>query len=105
MKKILLICLVGWSLTGCTSFNASNEIQTSVPSSSAQPIKNTYCLPDEAKKLIGQLILTEEELKKRTNAGVVRISREGQPVRSDLHYDRLSVVIDKDSKIIYSNCS
>ncbi|MGN2483662.1 hypothetical protein [Acinetobacter calcoaceticus] len=40
-----------------------------------------------------------------TNAGVVRISHTGQSVRANLHYDRLSIVIDNESKIIYSNCS
>jgi len=67
--------------------------------------KDAYCNPSDAKKLIGQSLPSEEELKARTNAGVVRVSSIGQPVRVDLHYDRLSVVINNESKIVYSNCS
>jgi len=67
--------------------------------------KDTYCNPSDTKKLIGQSLPSEEELKTMTNAGVVRVSHIGQPVRADLHYDRLSVVIDNESKIIYANCS
>lgn len=98
MKKILLSYLIVLSSVGCAT-NEPKETPLEV-----KP-KDTYCNPNEAQKLIGQSVPSEAELKKITNAGVVRISRKDEPVRSDLHYDRLSVVIDNESKIIYSNCS
>lgn len=98
MKKILLSYLIVLSGVGCTT----NEPQE--PPLEVKP-KDTYCNPNEAQKLIGQSVPSEAELKKITNAGVVRISRKGQSVRANLHYDRLSIVIDNESKIIYSNCN
>ncbi|ENV93001.1 hypothetical protein F937_02400 [Acinetobacter calcoaceticus ANC 3680] len=98
MKKILLSYLIVLISVGC----ATNEPQETPLE--VKP-KDTYCNPNEAQKLIGHSVPSEAELKKITNAGVVRISRKGQSVRTDLHYDRLSVVIDNESKIIYSNCS
>lgn len=98
MKKILLSYLIVLSSVGCAT-NEPQETRLEV-----KP-KDTYCNPNEAQKLIGQSVPSEAELKKITNAGVVRISRKGQSVRANLHYDRLSIVIDNESKIIYSNCS
>lgn len=98
MKKILLSYLIILSSVGCAT-NEPKETPLEV-----KP-KDTYCNPSDAKKLIGQSLSSEEELKTMTNAGVVRVSHIGQSVRADLHYDRLSVVIDNESKIIYANCS
>lgn len=98
MKKILLNCLIIFGVVGCAT-NEPKETPLEV-----KP-KDTYCNPNEAQKLIGQSVPSESELKKITNAGVVRISRKGEPVRSNLVHDRLSIVIDNESKIIYSNCS
>lgn len=98
MKKILLSYLIFLSGVGC----ATNEPQETPLE--VKP-KDTYCNPNEAQKLIGQSVPSEAELKKITNAGVVRISHKGEPVRSNLVHDRLSIVIDNESKIIYSNCS
>jgi hypothetical protein len=98
MKKILLNCLIIFGVIGCAT-NEPKETPLEV-----KP-KDTYCNPSDAKKLIGQSVPSEAELKKITNAGVVRISRKGEPVRSNLVHDRLSIVIDNESKIIYSNCS
>ncbi|MCG9493370.1 hypothetical protein MCL36_12600 [Acinetobacter pittii] len=98
MNKILLICLIVSAITGCTS-DGFQEARLDVES-----IKNTDCIPNEAEKLIGQTVPSEEELKKRTNAGIVRISFRGEPVSSDLRPDRLSVVVNSESKIIYAAC-
>lgn len=95
MKKILLSYLIVLSSVGCATKETPLEVKP----------KDTYCNPNEAQKLIGQSVPSEEELKARTNAGVVRVSRTGQSVRADLHYDRLSVVINNESKIVHSNCS
>lgn len=99
-EKILLSCLIVFGVVGCAT-NPPKETPLKVE---VKP-KDTYCNPNEAKKLIGQSLPSEEDLKARTSAGVVRVSRIGQTVRADLHYDRLSVVIDKELKIVHSNCS
>ncbi|MDS7931863.1 hypothetical protein RMB13_20720 [Acinetobacter sp. V102_4] len=98
MKKILLSCLIVFSGVGCTS-NELQETQLDV-----EPIKSTYCIPSEAEKLLGQHVPSEDDLKRRTNAGVVLISYRGEPVSSDLRYDRLSIVINSESMIIYAAC-
>lgn len=98
VKKILLSCLIVLSGVGCTS-NELQETQLDV-----EPIKSTYCIPLEAEKLLGEPVPSEKELKSKTNARVVQISYRGEPVSSDLRYDRLSVVINCESKIIYAAC-
>ncbi|GLG83632.1 hypothetical protein RMB03_19620 [Acinetobacter sp. V91_7] len=98
MRKIILIYLIAFGTAGCTS-NELQETQQDI-----EPIKSTYCLPLEAEKLLGQLVLSEDDLKRRTNAGVILISYRGEPVSSDLRYDRLSIVINSELKIIYAAC-
>lgn len=65
---------------------------------------NTQCNPEEAKKLIGQSNLTDEQIKKLTKATNVRNVAPGQPVTMDFRSDRVTVVTDPKTKII-SNAS
>lgn len=109
VKRILLICFIVLSSVGCASNpskGTKEPIALSAPVVLNKDIKTTYCIPDEAARLIGQPVLSKEQLKKKTNAREVRISHVGQPVRADLHYDRLSVVIDAELQTIkYASCS
>ncbi|KHN67386.1 hypothetical protein DH17_11900 [Acinetobacter oleivorans] len=112
MKRYIFLGLVMSLLSACSNVEL-NPDQVSKQAQEQQLVqvttieskKDSYCSPDEAKKLIGQSVPSEAELKKITNAGFVRISRKGQSVRANLVYNHLSVVIDDDSKIIHSNCS
>ena len=62
------------------------------------------CLADEAQKLIGQSGLSEEQIKQKTKAEIVRSVGPNQPVTMDYRENRVTVTVDPQTKKI-SNAS
>ena len=63
------------------------------------------CLADEAQKLIGQSGLSEEQIKQKTKAEIVRSVGPNQPVTMDYRENRVTVTIDPQTKkISNANC-
>lgn len=111
MKRYVFLGFMMSLLSSCSNVELDlNQVPKLAPEKQLAQVtgieskKDGYCSPDEAKKLIGLSVPSETELKKITNAGVVQISHIGQSARADLHCDRLSIVINNESKIVYSNC-
>lgn len=99
MKNIqnLLLILTAVALTAC----AHNPEQQAEQQSN----KPSTCVADEAAKLVGQSGLSEAEIKAKTKASIVRAVAPGQPVTMDYREDRVTVVINAQSKtIIQATC-
>ena len=64
--------------------------------------KQSECVPEEAKKLIGQSHLSDEKIKKLTQSFNVRTVLSNQAVTQDYRADRITIVIDPNSKVIRS---
>ena len=63
------------------------------------------CLADEARKLIGQSGLSEEQIKQKTKSEIVRSVGPNQPVTMDYRENRVTVTIDPQTKkISNANC-
>ncbi|ANF83118.1 hemolysin [Acinetobacter sp. NCu2D-2] len=63
------------------------------------------CVPEEAKRLIGQSHLTEAQIKKLTKAQTVRMVAPGQPVTMDYRAERVTVTVDpSNNKIVQASC-
>ena len=63
------------------------------------------CLADEARKLIGQSGLSEEQIKQKTKSEIVRSVGPNQPVTMDYRENRVTVTIDpQNKKISNANC-
>lgn len=63
------------------------------------------CAPDEARKLIGQAGLTNDQIKKVTKAELIRNIAPGQPVTMDYRENRITITTDPVSKkIIDASC-
>ena len=63
------------------------------------------CLADEARKLIGQSGLSEEQIKQKTKSEIVRSVGPNQPVTMDYRENRVTVIIDPQTKkISNANC-
>ncbi|MFG0587628.1 DUF333 domain-containing protein [Acinetobacter sp. YQ_14] len=58
------------------------------------------CVADEAKKLIGQSGLSEEQIKQKTKSEIVRSVGPNQAVTMDYRENRVTVTIDPQSKKI-----
>ena len=94
MKSIqnLSLILTAVALTAC-AYNPENQPEH-------QPNRPSACVADEAAKLVGKSGLSEAAIKAKTKAGIVRIVEPGQPVTMDYREDRVTVVINTQSKII-----
>jgi len=65
----------------------------------------TKCVADEAQKLVGQSGLSEDQIKQKTKSEIVRRVGPNQPVTMDYRENRITVMIDPQSKkIISANC-
>jgi putative hemolysin len=65
----------------------------------------TKCVADEAQKLVGQSGLSEDQIKQKTKSEIVRRVAPNQPVTMDYRENRITVMIDPQSKkIISANC-
>jgi putative hemolysin len=63
------------------------------------------CIADQAKALVGQFNLTEEQIKQKTKAQIVRMVEPGQAVTMDYREERVTVTVDPASKkIIQASC-
>lgn len=63
------------------------------------------CIPEEAKRLIGQSNLTEAQIQEKSKAKQVRNVQPNQPVTMDFRSDRVTVVTDpKTQKIVQASC-
>ncbi|ENW82596.1 MULTISPECIES: DUF333 domain-containing protein [unclassified Acinetobacter] len=63
------------------------------------------CVADEAQKLVGQSGLTEQQIKQKTKSEIVRSVGPNQPVTMDYRENRVTVMIDPQSKkILSANC-
>lgn len=109
MERFFIISFITLVSVACAPVSVSKKEEASIASSKYvvlnKNIKATYCIPDEAAKLIGQHILNKEQLKEITNSGKVRISNIGEFGDADFQSDRLSIVIDPYQQIIqYASC-
>ena len=64
--------------------------------------EQSECVPEEAKKLIGQSHLSDEKIKQLTQSFNVRTVLPNQAVTQDYRADRITIVIDPNSKVIRS---
>lgn len=63
------------------------------------------CIAEEAKRLIGQVGLTETQIQQKTQAKTVRLVQPNQAVTMDFRSDRVTVVVDpKTQKVIQASC-
>ena len=63
------------------------------------------CIADQATALVGQSNLTEEQIKQKTKAQIVRMVEPGQAVTMDYREERVTVTVDPASKkIIQASC-
>lgn len=63
------------------------------------------CVAEEAVKLVGQKLLTEDELKAKTKAGHIRVLMPKQPATMDFRSDRLTLVVEPESTVIqHASC-
>ncbi|WP_445206314.1 putative hemolysin [Acinetobacter sp. KS-LM10] len=63
------------------------------------------CVPEEAKRLIGQSNLTGAQILEKTKAKQLRSVQPNQPVTMDYRSDRVTVVTDpKSKKIVQASC-
>ena len=63
------------------------------------------CIAEQASQLVGQKLLTEDELKQRTKAGQIRVLMPNQPATMDYRSDRLTLVVSPETTIIeHSSC-
>ena len=63
------------------------------------------CVAVEAQKLIGQPLMSEEKIKQRTQATLVRIVEPQQAVTQDYRVNRVTVTIDPQTKLItHASC-
>lgn len=88
----LFLGLIVVGLTACANH------PTQMPSQQENPM--TSCIADEATKLIGQTGLSEAEIKAKTQAEIVRVVTPLQPVTLDYRVERVTVVIDPQTKVI-----
>lgn len=65
----------------------------------------TECLAEEAKKLVGQTVLTEAKIKAKTKSSIVRMVKPGQPVTMDYRVERVTITIDPiNKKVLTASC-
>ena len=64
--------------------------------------EQSECVPEEAKKLIGKSHLSDEKIKQLTQSFHVRTVLPNQAVTQDYRADRITIVIDPNSKVIRS---
>ena len=64
--------------------------------------EQSECVPEEAKKLIGKSHLSDEKIKQLTQSFNVRTVLSNQAVTQDYRADRITIVIDPNSKVIRS---
>lgn len=88
----LSLILVAITLTACA--NSPEKLP------SQQPNMMIECVRDEATKLVGQKDLSEEVIKTKTKAEIVRMVAPDQPVTLDYRSNRVTVVTDPQTKII-----
>ena len=63
------------------------------------------CVADEAKKLLGQVATDDAQLKQQTKAQSIRRIAPQQPMTMDFRSERLTLVIDPNTKkIVQANC-
>ncbi|TCB50721.1 DUF333 domain-containing protein [Acinetobacter sp. ANC 4779] len=63
------------------------------------------CLAEEAKVLVGQMGLTDGQIKQKTQSEIIRRIAPGQPVTMDYRANRITVTIDPvTKKITQANC-
>lgn len=63
------------------------------------------CVADEAKKLIGQVATDDAQLKQQTKAQSIRRVAPQQPMTMDFRSERLTLVIDPNTKkILQASC-
>lgn len=63
------------------------------------------CVAVEAQKLVGQPLMSEEKIKQRTQAALVRVVGPNQPVTQDYRVNRVTVTVDPQSKLItHASC-
>ncbi|TCB53491.1 I78 family peptidase inhibitor [Acinetobacter terrestris] len=58
------------------------------------------CLAEQAKVLVGQTGLTDDQIKQKTQSEIIRRVAPGQPVTMDYRTNRITVTIDPVSKKI-----
>lgn len=58
------------------------------------------CLAEQAKVLLGQTGLTDDQIKQKTQSELIRRVAPGQPVTMDYRTNRITVTIDPVSKKI-----
>ena len=63
------------------------------------------CLAEQAKVLVGQIGLTDDQIKQKTQSEIIRRVAPGQPVTMDYRTNRITVTIDPVSKkITHASC-
>lgn len=68
-------------------------------------LSQAKCVPEEAKKLVGNAGLSDSQIKQLTKSAIVRRVSPGQPVTMDYREDRVTVTIDTTSKkISHASC-
>lgn len=88
------IFTVTMSLTACVNVVKTEQSQPT------PTMRITKCSPEAAAKLVGQTGLMEYEIKALTQSEVVRMVTPGQAVTMDYRENRITVVIDPQSKLI-----
>lgn len=90
----VMILIVTMSLTACVNGVKTEQSQPTP----TMGIKK--CSPEAAAKLVGQTGLTEYEIKALTQSEIVRMVTPGQAVTMDYRENRITVVLDPQSKVI-----
>ena len=67
--------------------------------------QQAQCIAEQATQLVGQKLLTEEELKAKTQAAQIRVLMPKQPATMDFRADRLTLMVDPETTTIqHASC-
>lgn len=107
MQNFLLFAAIALLLSACSYQRPSTNTPTIgrvVEEWTLSGSQKDQCQAQYAAKLVGQKNLSEDDIKVMTQAGFVRVLQPDQPATMDYRSDRVTVVTDRDNKVVSASC-